>query len=199
MVFKEETIGFMVGIDKPFNVHQGRHDKGHAEYIQNSYWYIQGNIGKWYLAKVKLLGEDFKPYPLYKIAKLKISGYDDGKKTKTVKFTAPPENFYSKYVTKREILDHMFDEHKLVDDPVKLKNDLGFIQREIKDMKIIKKRSILVTTTDNLEIWFPSKLNFDIDTSPDNVIFTISTYEKKDSSLGIKGLGYWTEEKYRLW
>lgn len=214
MKIKEDTFGFMVGAEKPFNLHQWARDKGYIdkndnlyyekellhrlpdyEYVQNSYWCVK-DIMKWYVAKIKLCDEAVKRYPLFRFTDIKVSGNHEN-----LKMYTSPGKFDKEYIDSDAIEDTlMYDcKYKFADTPEELKDDWGFITRKISNMQIARNNNILITTEDDLEIWFQPDIEFDIDKSPDEVIFTISTYEKQDGSLGINGLGYWVEDKYRLW
>lgn len=219
MMTIKKPVGFMLGMEKPFNLHQWAKKKGYIdnegnlyydEYRTNklpdyewqakSYWMTKYLDYYYNYVTIFLCGEAVKQYPLFRSTILTVHNRRKSNGTDDIKMFEPPLPFEQKYVDfekiSKDLQGTQYD--KIVDDPEDIVNNWGIIKRKMTKIEVFKSGKRRLITDDGLEIWFPENMRIDVIPYSD-IYLVISAYIRKNSSLGINGLGYWTEEKYRLW
>lgn len=215
----KKPVGFMLGMEKPFNLHQWAKNKGYVdeegnlyydkyrsgklpdyEWKAKSYWMTSYFNDYYSYATIILCGKAVEQYPIFRTTMLTVhkrSGYggpDD------IKMFEPPLPFEKQYADFEKHSKYLrgTSHDKIVDNPEDIIGNWGIIKRKAAKIEVFGTGKRRLTTDDGIEIWFPENIRINVIPSTE-IYLVISVYQKKDNSIGINGLGYWIEEKYRLW
>lgn len=219
MFIHKTLTGFMLGMEKPFNLHKWAKDKGYIdnegnlyydeyrssklpnyEWQAQSYWMVNCNFLNYCFATIQLCGEAVKRYPIFKFTSLKVDRIVDNHDSINLKMLEPVGEFDEEYVNFEEYKDDCAwtPYNKIVDNPEDIINNWGIIKRKATKIEVFRTGKRRLTTDDGLEIWFPENIRVDVSLSSD-IYLVISVYKRNDGSIGINGLGYWVKDRYRLW